>query len=42
MKKAVLPVGLMAVLLVAGNTQATLIDRGNGLVFDCFDNLRPW
>jgi hypothetical protein len=39
MKKAILPVGLMAVLLVAGNTQATLIDRGNGLVYDSFDNL---
>jgi hypothetical protein len=39
MKKAVLPVGLMAVLLVAGKTPATLIDRGNGLVYDSFDNL---
>ena len=39
MKKAILPVGLMAVLLIAGNTQATLFDRGNGLVFDDFDHL---
>jgi len=39
MKKAVLPVELVAVLLVAGNTPATLIDRGNGSVYDSFDNL---
>ena len=34
MKKATLPVALMAVLLLVDTTQATLIDRGNGLVFD--------
>lgn len=39
MKKATLPVALMAVLLLVDTTQATLIDRGHGLVFDTIDHL---
>ena len=39
MKKATLPVALMAMLLLVDTTQATLIDRGNGLVFDTIDHL---
>ncbi len=34
MKKTILALGLMAGLLMAGKAQATLIDRGSGLIYD--------
>ena len=34
MQRTVLTLGLLAVLLIAGRAQATLIDRGNGLIYD--------
>ena len=34
MKRALLIVGILTALLLGGKAQATLIDQGNGLVFD--------
>jgi hypothetical protein len=34
MKKPILALGLMVSLLLAGIAQATLFDRGNGLIYD--------
>lgn len=39
MKRTIQALGLMAVLLMAGKSQATLIDRGNGLVYDDVNNI---
>jgi|RifCSPlowO2_12_1023861.scaffolds.fasta_scaffold474522_1 hypothetical protein len=34
MKRILPALGLLAVLLIAGRAQATLIDRGGGLIYD--------
>jgi len=39
MKKLTYAVGLFALLLFSSKTQATLIDRGNGLIFDSTNNI---
>jgi hypothetical protein len=39
LKKTILILGLMAGLLMVGKSQATLIDRGNGLIFDDVNNI---
>lgn len=39
MKRTLLAVGIMVVVLLAGNAQAILTDLGNGLVYDSVNNI---
>ncbi len=39
MKKTLLAIGMMAGLVLAGKAEATLIDRGNGLIYDTVLNI---